>query len=241
MTNHEEEKKKWEREQCQLVAIEINKLTGTDYGVHPSDAEPADVTLKSKSGAHPALPVQVVSIPLDFRHRDDKHTVERVRESLKRSLNERGFDHCCVGIILSGEAEMHGIKHAELELLTEVVLENAANGKRTLRYEDILERSPRLPEFVHYIIISHHEILQNPDIDIPAGSALPADGRWIKEGILKKVQKYGGPEARTVASNRALVHDKTSSQTWKDAMYLAPAWFFATRILPRPLLEGYYT
>jgi hypothetical protein len=195
MANHESEKKNWERGQCQLVAVEINKAKGTDYEVHPPDAEPADGTLKSKSGAHPPLPLQVVSIPLDFRHRDDKHSVEKIREVLRRSLEEHGFNHCCVGLILSGEAEMYGIKHAELELLTEIVLKEAANGNRTLKYEDILERSPELSELVHDIIISHHEEIQKPDVDIPAGGALPPDGRWIKEGILKKVEKYGGAEA----------------------------------------------
>lgn len=195
MTNREEEKKNWERAQCRLVAAEINKSKGTDYDAHPPDAEPADVTLKSKSGAHPPLPVQVVSVPLDFRNRDDKHCVEKIRESLKHSLEEEGFNDCFVGLILSGEAEKHGIKHSELELLIDLVLEEAAKGDRTLRYEDILERSPRLAELARDIIISHHEELQNPDVVIPAGSALPPDGRWIREGILKKVEKYGGPKA----------------------------------------------
>jgi hypothetical protein len=195
MANHDEEKKNWEREQCQFVTAEINKSKGTDYDVHPPDAEPADVTLKSKSGAHPPLSVQVVSIPWDFRHRDDKHSVEKMRGALRRSLEEHGFNHCCVGLILSGEAEMHGIKHAELELLTEIVLKEAANGNRTLKYEDILERSPELSELVHDIIISHHEEIQKPDVDIPVGGALPPDGRWIREGVLKKMEKYGGAEA----------------------------------------------
>jgi hypothetical protein len=195
MANHEDEKKHRELEQCQLVALEINKVKGTDYDAHPPDAEPADVTLKSKSGAHPPVPVQVVSIPLDSRHRDDKHSVEKIREALRNSLEERGFKHCCVGLILSGEAEMRGIKHTELEGLIEIILKEAANGNRTLRYEDILELSPKLSELVHDIIISHHEELHSPDVDIPAGSALPPDGRWIREGILKKVDKYGGPKA----------------------------------------------
>jgi hypothetical protein len=195
MANHEEQKKNWEREQGQLVAAEINKSKGTDYDAHPPDAEPADVTLKSKSGTHPPLAVQVVSIPLDFRHRDDKHSVETIGEALKRLLEELGFNHCAVGLILSGEAEMRGIKHTELELLTEIVLTEAANGNRTLKYEDIFERSPKLSELVHDIIISHHEELQNADVNIPAGGALPPDGRWIKEGILKKVERYGGAKA----------------------------------------------
>jgi hypothetical protein len=41
----EEEKKNWEQAQCQLVAAELNKSKGTDYEVHPPEAEPSDVTL----------------------------------------------------------------------------------------------------------------------------------------------------------------------------------------------------
>lgn len=195
MADYDEEKKMWELEQCQLVAAEMNSLHGTDYEAFPSKVEPADVDLKSKSGIQPSLPVQVVSIPLDFRYRDDKHTVEKIEEALSRSLPARGLRQCSVGLILSGEAEMHGIKHEALELLTEIILKEAAAGNRTLRYEDILEQSPELSELVHNIIISHHEEIQNVEVVIPAGGALPPDGRWIKEGILKKVKRYGGEEA----------------------------------------------
>ncbi len=195
MPSNEDEKKKWELSQCQLVSEEMNKLRGTDYEACPSKAEPADAILKSKSGAYAALPVQVVSIPVDFRHRDDKHSVERIRESLKRSLREHRFHHCVVGLILSGKGEMRGIKHKDLEILTEIVLKEAANGKRTIEYGEIYERSPELSELVHTIIVSHYEELQSPDVDIPAGGALPPDGRWIKEGIQLKVEKYGGAEA----------------------------------------------
>jgi hypothetical protein len=195
MPNHEEEKKEWELEQCQLVAAEMNKQRGTDYVAHPSKAEPADVVLESNSGAYPSLQVQVVSIPLDFRHRDDKHSVETIREALTRALPARGLRHCLVGLVLSGEAEMHGIKHDLVEALTELILTEASAGNRTLNYEDIFERSAELSDYVHQIYISHHEIIPDVEIDIPAGSALPPDGRWIKEGILKKVERYGGTEA----------------------------------------------
>lgn len=195
MADYEDEKKKWELNQCQIVSAEMNKLRGTDYEASSSDAEPADVILKSKSCLYRTLPVQVVSIPLDFRHRDDKHSVGKIKETLTHSLEAHGFIHCSVGLILSGEAEMHGIKHTELEFLTEIILKEVATGNRRIQYEDILERSPDLAELVHDIIISHHEEIQKPDVDIPAAGALPPDGRWITEGILKKVEKYGGAEA----------------------------------------------
>jgi hypothetical protein len=191
----EDGKKQRELYFSQLVAQEMNKTRGTDYEAGPSDGEPADATLRSKSGKFPTLPVQVVSIPLDFRHRDDKHSVDKIRESLKSSLQEHGFKHYVVGLILSGKGEMRGIKHRDLEILTDIVLREAASGGRTIDYGEIYEQSSELSELVHTIIVSHHEELQSPDVDIPAGGALPPDGRWIKEGIKLKVKKYGGAEA----------------------------------------------
>jgi hypothetical protein len=194
VSSREEEKKKWELEQCRFVAVEMNKLRGTDYEARPSTAEPADVVLVSPSGKHPSLSVQVVSIPLDFRHRDDKHSVEKIRETLIRSL--AGAKHLYVGLILSGKAETHGMKHGVLDVLTDVVRKEASTGSnRTLRYQDILERSRELSEYVHDIVIGHHEIIPTVEIDMPAGSTLPPDGQWIDEGIQKKMAKYGGAEA----------------------------------------------
>jgi hypothetical protein len=196
MANYEEEKKDWELEQGRLVAMEMNKVEGSDYEAHPSDQEPADVILRSESKARPDLPVQVVSIPVDFRHRDDKHTVEKVRAALYEKLVVGGVKHCVVGIILSGDAEMHGIKPATVDALGELVLEAArAGNNRTLDYGEICERFPEIAEQVHTVLISHHECVPGVEIDMPAGSALPPDGRWISEGILKKAAKYGGEKA----------------------------------------------
>ena len=195
MPNDQAEKKRWELEQCQLVAKEMHNLLGTDYEAEPGDAEPADVTLRSKSGAFPSLQVQVVSIPLDFRHRDDKHSVQKIREVLAKDVPARGLTHCSVGLVLSGEAAMRGIKHDELETLINIILSEARPGNLTLRYEDILERSEELAKSVHNIVIWIDESIPNIEIDIPEGGALPPDGRWIIEGILKKVDKYGGANA----------------------------------------------
>jgi hypothetical protein len=196
MASYEEEKKGWELEQGRLVATEMNKVEGSDYEAHPSDQEPADLILRSKSKARPELPVQVVSIPVDFRHRDDKHTVEKVRAALFEKLVAAGVKHCVVGMILSGDAEMHGIKQATMDGLGELVLQLASTGRnQTLGYGDIYERSPEIAEQVHTVLISHHECVPGVEIDMPAGSALPPDGRWISEGILKKAVKYGGEKA----------------------------------------------
>ena len=45
------------------------------------------------------------------------------------------------------------------------------------------------------MLISHHECVPGVEIDMPAGSALPPDGSWISEGIVKKAAKYGEEKA----------------------------------------------
>lgn len=195
MTNYEAAKKNWELAHCQLAATEMNRQQGTDYEPQPPDAEPADVSLKSKSGKYPTLPVQVVSIPLDFRHRDDKHSVEKIKKTLNELLTAGGLVHCLVGIILSGEAEIHGIKNSMIDVLADFILREARTGDRELKYEEICGQSEELSALVHNIFISHHEEIPGIEIDIPAGSALPPDGRWIAEGIFKKAERYGGMDA----------------------------------------------
>lgn len=196
MANYEEEKRNWELEQGRLVAAEMNEAEGSDYEAHTSNQEPADVVLRSKSNARPELSVQVVSIPLDFRHRDDKHTVERIKATLFQRLVAEGIKHCVVGIILSGDAEMHGIKSPIMDALGDLVIRVAATRKnQTLDYAELYEHSSEIADQVHTVLISHHECVPGVEIDMPAGSALPPDGRWITEGILKKAAKYGGEKA----------------------------------------------
>src|ERR1700691_1769329 len=129
MANGDQGKKKWELEQCQSMTAKMNNLYETDYEVRPGDAEPADVLLVSKSGIYPKLPVQVVSIPLDFRHRDDKHSVEKIRRTLAELITAEGVRHYLVGIILSGEAEKRGIKHSLIEELSKIILKAISTGK----------------------------------------------------------------------------------------------------------------
>jgi len=195
MGDREDEKKKWELAQCKLVVLEINRKRGTDYEAEPSKEEPADVALVSRSKKYPALAVQVVSIPLDFRHRDDKHSVEKIKGTLRGLLKERKIKGVLVGVIQSGTAEMHGIKPALLEVLAEIISKDARESNLEMGYAEIYERSNELAELVHHIFVSHHDVIAESEVDIPAGSAVPADGQWIEEGILKKVAKYGTGEA----------------------------------------------
>jgi hypothetical protein len=195
MSNREEAKKVWELEKCRRVAEAINEADGADYEAQPSNAEPADVVLVSKSKKFVQRPAQVVSIPLDFRHRDDKGTVEKLKRGLAELLRNKGMEHLLVGVIPSGDAEMHGVKEPIVEQLAEIVAKEGRDRDLVLGYGEIYERSPELAESIHNIFVSHHDAIPEIEIDIPAGSAVPGDGQWIEEGVWKKLKKYGNEKA----------------------------------------------
>jgi hypothetical protein len=100
-----------------------------------------------------------------------------------------------VRLSLSGAVEMHGMTRPQVVQLAELVAQNWGQQDVTLRYNDIYERSPELAELVHTIFISRPGVFRGMQIDIPAGGAVPLDGRWIEEGIRHKLQRYGGEQA----------------------------------------------
>jgi hypothetical protein len=196
MGDREAEKKAWEVAQGTLVAHGLNRAEGCDYICQPSESEPADVVLTSPSGKFKRREAQVVSVPFDFRSRDDKQTVQRVQTALGELLKARGAHHMLVGLILSGKAEMHGVRPTLIKQLADLIARVAESSKAELRYKEIYACSPKLAEMFHEVRISHHpDIIQDVSVDIPAGGAFPLDGRWIEEGIQKKVEKYGGEKA----------------------------------------------
>jgi hypothetical protein len=79
-----------EVEEGRLVAQYLNERHGTDYEARAGDREPADVVLVSPTGRHPAREAQVVTIPLDFRHRDDNQNVQRAQARLSEMLGQQG-------------------------------------------------------------------------------------------------------------------------------------------------------
>ena len=104
--------------------------------------------------------------------------------------------HMLVGLILSGEAEMHGMKRGAVEQLAHIIVSEGADKNVTLRYDSIYERSPELAKLVHDIFVSRHpDVIEEVSVDIPAGGAFPVDGQWIQQGIQKKLEKYGGEKA----------------------------------------------
>jgi len=195
MGDREAQKTAWEVEQGTLVAGYLNGTQGTDYEARAADAEPSDVVLISPTVRFPARNAQVVSIPLDFRHRDDKQTVIRVQERLAQFLKERGIDEIYVGLSLGGEGEMHGMARPQVEQLADLIVQKRGDQDVTLQYHDTYEHFPELAELVHTIFISRPDVFCGMQIDIPAGGAIPPDGRWIEEGIRHKLARYGGEEA----------------------------------------------
>ena len=84
-----------------LVARYLNGTHGTDYEARAGEREPADVVLVSPSGQHPPREAQVVTIPLDFRSRDDNQNVARVQARLTEILGQLGVNQVNVGLTLS--------------------------------------------------------------------------------------------------------------------------------------------
>jgi hypothetical protein len=196
MNSREIEKKQWEVRQGALVARAINEDEGTDYDVSPAAREPADVVLKSICGKYPTREAQVVSIPLDYRSRDDKHTLRHLETSLEQILLARGMRHILVGVIPSGAVEMYGVPRHIVERLADLIEHEGRNCDVSLNYYEIYDRDHELGEMFHIINISHHpDVIRDVEIDIPRGGAVPRDGRWIEEGIRKKLVKYGGEDA----------------------------------------------
>jgi hypothetical protein len=50
-------------------------------------------------------------------------------------------------------------------------------------------------DFFHNVVISERGLVPNTRVEIPAGGALPPDGRWIEDGIRHKLRRYGGEGA----------------------------------------------
>jgi hypothetical protein len=152
MNTRQNEKKAWELEQGALVASELNKSGNFDYEAELADHEPADVNLQSASGEYGLRPAQIVSIPLDFRSRDDKQTVNRVAAALEELLIERGASHMLVGLVLSGEAEMHGVRQPLVQQLADLIMQNQTTNFR-LQYDDLYQCSPELAEKFHDVLV----------------------------------------------------------------------------------------
>lgn len=178
-----------------LVAQYLNGRHGTDYEARAGEREPADVVLVSPSGQYPPREAQVVTIPLDFRNRDDNQNVARVQARLTEILGQLGVNQVNVGLTLSREAETRGIPAPRIEQLAGVIAGEVGNHPVVLRYNDLFERSPELGDFFHSVVISERGLVPNTRVEIPAGGALPPDGRWVEDGIRHKLRRYGGEEA----------------------------------------------
>ncbi|HEV2232526.1 MAG TPA: hypothetical protein VGV68_03870 [Terriglobia bacterium] len=202
MSQLKADKKKWEIDQCQAVADEINRMRGTDYIAICSGREFPDVILTSASKRHSCLQVEVTSIPGDFMGRDDNHNELRVKEKLEASLSDKGLQHFQVDLGLTQEARARGIKKSLVEqlagLLSEAVSNKAGASRIRLGYGEIHRHSPELATLVTDVSLLRHKLNPGPQVEVAVGQWLPSDGRWIEEGIKKKLKRYGPDTVKEV-------------------------------------------
>ncbi|QHS52889.1 hypothetical protein [Edaphobacter sp. 12200R-103] len=111
-------------------------------------------------------------------------------------LLELGARHLLVGVIPSDKAVMRGVPTPIVRALAEIIAREQLKGDLVLRYEELEKQNPDVADLIHIVNISHHpEIIPDIEIEIPTGGAVPTDGQWIIEGIVKKLNKYGGENA----------------------------------------------
>lgn len=195
-------KRNWETCQCRPVAEEINKLRGTDYepvnykDVYPGEDFP-DVLLRSTSGSYPELNVEVTSIPGDFLERDDKDSDRKIMQTLTESLSCKGVEHYHINVGLSREARAHGVRTALLTRLAELLFQAVCNGSGAtnmrVSFGEIVRYSPELAEYVTDALLSRHQSIPGVTVDLGEAQILASDGRWIEEGIRKKLERYHDP------------------------------------------------
>jgi len=81
---------------------------------------------------------------------------------------------------------MHGIPVPQIEQLAGVIAHEVGKHPVVHRYNDLLEHSPELGDFFHSVVISERGLVPHTRVEIPAGGALPLDGRRIEDGIRHK-------------------------------------------------------
>lgn len=191
------EAKKKEREllPCRRLALEINRVQGTDYDACASDDGFADALLRSASRKHPDISIQVVSVPLDWRYRNDKSSLTRTTQALADALLRRGLKNCSIDLVPTTKAETRKMPAPLVQKLADLLFDERAKGSRRLDYGQIYAYAPDLAEYFDYATIFCHRAIPKVTVEIASGHVLPPDGQWIAEGIFKKIQRYGGAAA----------------------------------------------
>jgi hypothetical protein len=195
-------KKKWEIDQCQAVADEINRMRGTDYSASCSGREFPDAILTSASRKYAELQVEATSIPEDFLERDDNDNQLRVEETLEALLSDKGVQHVQIYLGLTRGARAHGINNSLIERLAEILSEGVS-GQASATWTrvglgEIHRRSPDLAKCLTDVCLSRHEWSRGVQVDVATGQFLPSDGRWIEEGIKRKLERYGPETVKQV-------------------------------------------
>lgn len=199
MSAKEAAKKERELAEAAEAAAYLNQELGADYEAIPSDQEPADVLLISRSHQFPERMVQVVTIPHDYQIRADNQNLARFVRELSTALRTREVSKLTVGFTPLGPATARGIPRAQVESLADylaVQRPEPSQDTRALDFMEMLAVDPELSAYLSNVVLFRDEGNRDVTVLTPGvAAALPDDGSWIEDGLALKLKKYGGPEA----------------------------------------------
>ncbi len=178
------------------VAKIINETEGTDYRPEVVEAEDSieDVILRSATGTYRDRGVQVVTIPVgDVTVRSDSDHRQRLMRELQTRLAGADLGPSWINVVLSDAGTRYGVNHAMIERLVQLIVQMARTGKAEIRETELFQYDPELAERLVAVAVTPVPQLSGIRVGIPMATYVPRDGRWIRDGIDKKLKDYGGP------------------------------------------------
>lgn len=190
--NTNEVQKIKERQLCDRVAREMNRVEGTDYYVESSHCDPPDCLMKSRSSGFEAREAEVTTASADFVLREDAGNLSRACRTLEMQLRRCGIKGYRIELDLTDEGLRHGLKIDDISDLANLLcaeLRESENGSAEMNATRIWQSSPRLAEAVGGIACDR--VVSQEAVHVaPCLSAWESDGACIANAIRKKSQEY---------------------------------------------------
>lgn len=173
----------------EIVACELNRVTGSDYRAIPNDSDPPDVLLESRSGGFPSIFAEVVSLAIDPVIRTDNDNKVFAENTLKCQLEELGVTGYQVSLMWHESSLRRGFRIPEIRYLAKVLTARLPEHSCTINGDDLYNISPALTEMIHYASITR---LPTENVCVAAAQAfyVPRGADWIMAAVEKKTRKY---------------------------------------------------